>query len=300
MKKYKLLLLPVFLFVGAFVFVGCMSNPVVGDREPAESASVCYEKHNPQFAAAAQAFYFYYEQDGHLYTTYKVAKEAGFSEKRALMLAYYTQYPDIDVDYLAVPVAIRNLLWPPGWEWRDDITGGLHSLHGGDSDAIMARREELANILRDTLQDEKLDWMSGMLIHALGDAYAHTKNEYLRPEEKAYGKVFGHACASLFGNSPDKICREDNKDKYLGYLQSLRDVFKSPDTTSREELTKTCEENGMTLFGPNIDWNKVKESDLKGKPTARFVHCMNLTSRQLTVEEVKSVISKIETGIDDK
>lgn len=283
----------------AFGISGCSSNPVIGHKEPSEAAEECFTE---VFPGLSQKLFisFLYEQDGHLYTTLQVAKEAGIDAKRAFVLSYYSQYPDIDPEYEATPVALKYILWPPQWRWRDDITGRLHSLHGGNSEAVSERREELAQAVRESLADQSLDWRSGLLIHALGDSYAHTKSAFRTPSEHAYGKIIGHAIPSLMGRSPDDICDADNIPKYVGYVSALRKVMNSTESNSPTDISLRCRENRMTLFGPNIDWSSVSTDDLKGKPTAGFVHCMNQKARRLSVDEVMSAINKIKTGANDR
>jgi hypothetical protein len=284
------------LFVNTLC-VGCASNPVVGDAEPSDATAVCMAEVFPDNYQKS-SLKILYEADGHLYTAWWVAKEAGIEPKRALMLAYYSQYPDIDITYEATPVAIKYFFWPIQWDWRDNITGRLHSLHGGDHNVVEARRNEIASILRETLQNEQLDWLSGLLIHALGDAFAHTKNAFQSSKEQAYGKRIGHAIPSLLGCSPDKICREENGLKYLGYVRSLRSVLNSHENTSL--LERVCDGSEPNFVGPEFDWAHVSEESLKDKPMARFVNCMNKKVRPLSVEEVMAAIVKINSGVTIK
>ena len=42
------------------------------------------------------------------------------------------------------------------------------------------------------LQSDKFDWISGILMHALADTFAHTKQGYSIENEEAYGCYWGH------------------------------------------------------------------------------------------------------------
>ncbi len=94
-----------------------------------------------------------------------------------MVISYYSQYPDIDSDYAAVPVSLKYLLLPWRWKWRNDITGTLHSLHGGNHQDIIKRRIKIQKTLHETLHDPTLDWLSGLIIHAYADSFSHTKNK---------------------------------------------------------------------------------------------------------------------------
>lgn len=297
------------LFLLFFVVscTGC-TNLVVGTHEPPEAMVKCAAEilnRSPSEAlitlkavrSLESATATKYLKDGHLYTTLKVSLESGIPMDRALMLSYYTQYPDIDKNYEATPVAIKSFLWLPAWSWRDVVTGKLHSLHGGERSVIDARRQELKDALNTSLQDETMDWYSGLLIHALGDAYAHTHGGYAASDEKAYGKVFGHALDSLFNKSPDEVCKSRNTAKYIGYLQALREAFGSPVSTTREEVDKSCAAGQFSAFGPRIDWDESVPTDKKSNDAENFLKCMNKTVRPLNVDEVKLVAGAITTGV---
>ena len=129
------------LFLSGVVACSGCSNRVVGSHDPPQALEICVAKIlkvNPTEAlltlkavkSVKSVHGIHYFEDGHLYTTLKIAEEAGIPLNRALMLAYYTQYPDIDINYEATPVAIKFLMWPPKWDWRNLVTGQLHSLHG--------------------------------------------------------------------------------------------------------------------------------------------------------------------------
>lgn len=237
-----------------------------------------------------------YEKDGHYYTTYFVAKNSNFRTLRAFTLSYYSQYPDIDKSYNAVPVSIKYLLVPWKWKWRNDITGVLHSLHGGGREKIDIRRQSIRRALKNTLNDPNLDWLSGLLIHAFGDSYAHTKRKYNSQKEKAYGVWIGHALANIFGKSPDDLKREGNKRKYKAYVKDLFHTFSEKniedfnDDKLNEFIDTLCEEGAECKnFHKLIEQSQNKEVGLMDT----VENCINENAIPLSVDEIKQAIDLI-------
>lgn len=180
----------------------------------------------------------------HAKTTSSVFQAAEYLPEREFVLSYYSKYPDLDRDYNAIPVSVKYLANPWKRKWLHDVNGALHSLHGGGRAAIDARRRNIEQALSESLKDERLDWLSGLLIHAYGDSYVHTKHKADSAEEKAYGPLIGHALPSLFGDDPDNMKVPETKKKYLLFIDKLysiitrekdnfSDIF--PDTTGGEE-----------------------------------------------------------------
>jgi hypothetical protein len=264
---------------------GCVSNPIKGDKEPFEAASICIEDMPVEFV-----------YDGHIYTTLALTHISGYSDKRQLMLSYYSQYPDIDIDYEAVPVSLKYLFLPWKWEWRNDITGGLHSLHGGNRVEINNRRTNIRNAVSQTLPYEKYDWLTGLIIHAYGDAYAHTKNTYNSPSESAYNVWIGHAIPSLLRNSPDKIKKSLNEPKYLGYINDFYSSIQQSSDTDAEFLKFHDFVDNLECKGHHCpDFHALYNSELPSKESRinKFTVCMNKTARQLSVNEVQHAIDLI-------
>jgi hypothetical protein len=96
----------------------------------------------------------------------------------------------------------------------------LHSLHGGDETAVLNRRRQLHDLLASGLANRSLpDWQAGLIIHAYGDSYAHTRlNE---GHLKAYGDWFGHLSD---GHTPDSI--RDAPEKFLEFTSGLFSCLK--------------------------------------------------------------------------
>jgi len=285
--RYFLLFLSI-CFLG---LTGCFSNPIVGNKEPIEAAQYCAEQYPaPEFV-----------EDAHLYTTLSITEIAKYDDLRKITISYYSQYPDIDLDYEAVSVSFKYLLVPWEWRWRNDITGSLHSLHGGTRNKIDQRRKNIKNSLSTTLKDPQLDWLTGLIIHAYGDSFSHTKNEFNSEEEKAYNVWIGHAIPSIFGNSPDDIKQKGNEPKYLGYIDNLYDTLKTNDENYNEYAK-------FRDFVDNMECNKGKCSDFhalftnnpeNGRRIVQFTDCMNNEARPLLETEVQQAMDLISgNGID--
>lgn len=165
--------------------------------------------------------------DGHYITTNSVARRAGMSADDEWVVTVFSQVPD-DVVFLysAVPVAVWGVFWPP---YRHRIVNTLHSLHGGDSSAVAIRRGRLVALIKalDLSSTEDL-WKAGLLVHALGDSFAHIYVKH--GEEHAYNELYGHAIDSLFGSDPDVI--DGNFTRYRDYLFALYGAFERPSVDS--------------------------------------------------------------------
>lgn len=175
-----------------------------------------------------------YEVDGHLYTTYAVAVLAGQPVASALELAWGSQIPDANSRYTAVRAAWRAL-------WSDhhrSLMTTLHSLHGGDHEAVRRRREDLATLVAEAVRGGDPMWRAGLMIHAFGDSYAHTHG--IGTEEEAYGVPSGHVHD---GHTPDKI--GNFPDKYLDYIAQLYRALGGTDDPQRalEPLHRIVRDN---------------------------------------------------------
>lgn len=159
----------------------------------------------------------YWEVDGHLYTTYVVARIAGMGTERAARIAHYTQYPD-DENALH---AIGNKYYDFLSTERRLLKNYLHSLHG-DREGITPRREALRHHIRAALAPPEgsadMDWAVGTLVHAYGDTYAH-----LDEEGNPYGDIWGHF---RDGHCPDRIAHSPQTiERWKSYAGSLFDLL---------------------------------------------------------------------------
>jgi hypothetical protein len=152
-----------------------------------------------------------YDEAGHYWTTYAVARIAGRSHDDAASLAFWSQAPDQVTKFDAIGVMLGGI-FPPFW--ATDVHNYLHCL-SGSSDPEHRRR-----ILRDLLEHRTLLlWQRGFLIHALGDSYAHTHTNFLTGEQNAFPPAIAHAPS----HDPDHI--GDHPDKYIGYVRDLFGVL---------------------------------------------------------------------------
>lgn len=262
----------------------CSSNPIEGKRSPKDATEKCIAEIPPPSP---------FLPDGHLYTTLSIAELAMFPDERQLVIAYFSQYPDLDPDYEAVPVSLKYLLLPNKWTWRNDISGKLHSLHGGRREEIDARRAAIRQAITGMLDDPAKDWQTGLLIHALGDTYAHTENKFNSENEKAYGVWIGHLIPSLFGRSPDKIKTPLNEPKFLGYITDLYQLLsKNQNSNPRfQEFYRFVDD--LECEGEQCpNFHALFNTKAHSEPARidKFQGCMNSSMRQLTKSEVQSVM----------
>jgi hypothetical protein len=236
---------------------------------------------------------------GHLYTAGLLTLLGDTPSERRFALSYYSQYPDLDSDYEAVPVAIKYLLVPTQYDWRNDITGVLHSLHGGRSPATEQRRSRIREALDTTLQDKSKDWLSGLLIHAWGDSYAHTRNDFGTESERAYGPWVGHLLPSLVGNSPDDVKDERRKRKYIEYANALYRAIPKGDSANdaafnaylNDIAERDCAKHECPVFQPPTETPREPgplESEMR-----RLKDCMDENARALTRTEIQQAIDLI-------
>lgn len=262
----------------------CASSPIQGKLSPTDATAKCIAEIPP-----ASPFL----PDGHLYTTLSIAELALFPDERQLAIAYFSQYPDLDPDYEAVPVSLKYLLLPNKWAWRNDVSGKLHSLHGGRRAKIDIRRAAIRHAIAGMLNDPAKDWQTGLLIHALGDTYAHTKNEFNSDNEQAYGVWIGHLLPSLFGSSPDQIKTPLNEPKYLGYISDLYQLLSGNSTTNVrfQEFYRFVDD--LKCEGDQCpNFHAIFNTKVNDEPARidQFQACMNSSMRQLTKSEVQSVM----------
>ena len=196
-------------------------------RRPAENPYVYCGSSAPNGADPTGLW----QENGHFFTVYMVARSAGMNHKDAYALAYYSQLPDelnrTDAKTKGVEHATRGLehleLGDLAESWRQDVNNYLHSLHGGD---IQKRRECLIAMLKDeTLKT----WERGFVLHALGDAFAHTYTE--NGQLKAYEWTLGHL---KDWQKPDTI--RENVSQYNQYVDVLFGVLGGSDKSSLNPL----------------------------------------------------------------
>ena len=162
-----------------------------------------------------------YNSAGHFYTTYAVAMAAGMSDAHAFQFAYWSQYPDQNQAFSATHNFFNG-------QWQ--VGEYLHSLTGGDPNKLRKYLECLLKSGKFSIEEQ------GMLIRALGDAYAHTfvdttkwqgSPKMGRPNPN-YGKLvlFGPGLGHFWaGHNPDYI--GNDPEKYGEYVDQLYETLKS-------------------------------------------------------------------------
>lgn len=274
-------------FMIAISLTGCAGTSMNGRMEPLDAAKYCAEQHPAPFM-----------KDGHIYTTLSLTDICGFDEGRQLVLSYFSQYPDIDSDYGAVPVSLKYFFIPWKWGWRDNVSGILHSLHGGSLAKIDLFRSNIRKALEETLPDPSLDWQSGLILHAFADSYSHTKHAYNSDKEKAYNVWIGHAIPSLMGRSPDEIKSPANEPKYLGYIDDLYQTLKVDESGLEDflEFKNFVDQLECESRCPNFH-ALYNQSSIESSRIDKFSECMNTTARPLTKDEVLEAINLIKPGV---
>jgi hypothetical protein len=148
-----------------------------------------------------------YQSDGHYYGVLSVGL-AGLNAS-ATEIAYWAQYPDQAKSLDAIEAA-KRLPFESKKKAEFDILihRVLHSLDGASPAQVAAWR----TCLEKEIQNADTAWKKGFLLHALGDAYAHTKGK--RGERGAYPTGLGHGLTGTAPDIPSK--RPDLFRDYLG------------------------------------------------------------------------------------
>jgi hypothetical protein len=161
-----------------------------------------------------------FDAAGHYYGTYIAAICAGRPVDEALNLAYYAQYPDQVPFYNAYDLWVNSVIgklmgiWNSKFnDWMLNIMRTVHSLDGGDP---AARRACLAALIRKGGLTEQ---EAGTILHAYGDAFAHTYHRVGDGVEESYNAPLGHGVDSALGHCPDNAC--GNPGRLTNYMLSL-------------------------------------------------------------------------------
>jgi hypothetical protein len=204
-----------------------------------------------------------YRRSGHQYTTYIVASLAGLGPERAHILSYFSQYPDDEVRFSATMAFIY--FWDTAY--RKQIMAVLHSLHGGDRQAVLHRRSALKALIADnTSEDNRLlsDPQLGLVIHAFADSYAHVKGK--GENLKAFNYTVGHL---FHGHEPDIIAFDGERYKEFacnlfqaltatpdadcaGPLQDLFVLISNLSASGEDELPKFERYAATLSFDPDL------------------------------------------------
>lgn len=210
-----------------------------------------------------------YNEDGHRYTTFVVARLAGWRVNSALELAWGSQLPDEFDDLKATHNAIE---WFNGDRPRQ-IMRVLHSLHGSD---VAKRRAGLARYVAQMLKNGIEDWKIGVVIHAFADSFAHTK--IVDSKEVAYDAPFGHL---LDGHKPDHVPLFPAK--FIDYVEALYACLALRSQEEAKGAGRVVEiahlvdfDERIKRIASDLDYDdkamRDVESRLKGRPTIKEVH----------------------------
>ncbi|MCG7985335.1 MAG: hypothetical protein JAY90_21645 [Candidatus Thiodiazotropha lotti] len=209
------------VFFGAAILglISCMQadSPAHAEEEWVTSPEVASEIDKLKRVYPEQSPKIRYERTGHQYTTYIVARKAGHSRERSREFAFFSQYPDDEKQFSAVGVFFNIF----DLNQRKRIMSTLHSLHDGKHSAVLKRRQDIQQLISDGVRSGNLtDPQIGLMIHALGDSYAHTTGNLDDGDLEAFGYVLGHL---FHGTKPDIITY--NPKKYRLYACALYDAL---------------------------------------------------------------------------
>lgn len=262
-----------------------MTDLIKGKLSPEEAIPKAYE--------CATGIWPKFGPGGHLYTTYRVATLAGMDNQDALVLAYFSQYPDIDPEFDAVKQFPYFFT-----EKRDFIMRKLHSLHGGNLSEIQSRKDQLCKSIKQFLQRGEF-WKAGILIHSLGDAYSHTKGKLNSSDEKSYRPLVGHgldtALELIFGLSkdPDNLNRQIVREKYIAYVNNLFILLKNSEA-NEEDFAKFIGDIKIDeCIGKMCPTIQLIESTLEDL-VDKYIICMNSRLKSLNEDDVENLFSKID------
>lgn len=248
----------------------------------AACATPAYQIENP--SCGPQAAYPKFGRDGHQDTTYVVAILAGRSASDAAQLAFYNQAADdVWLRFSAPPLTFWGSVTDLGYRHR--IIGVLHSLHGGDVEAVAQRRRALSSAIRDASRDDPdYFWTTGLTIHALGDSFAHT-----RTDGSAYGELYGHA---FDGHAPDTIGLRP--ELYITYVETLFDALALSPTQDRSALNAYIDEiRALGAAAPDRYTHAIRSARAAMDP-GPALDCRALAGR-LTMDEVSAHLRWLET-----
>lgn len=228
---------------------------------------------------------------GHLATTYVIAYIAGQGISNTLILAYFSQYPDENKQLDAIVNAIKNKTPLTKDKYTQDAVTKLHSLHGGNLNAIKLRRDSIYNAISSNLKQSNNFWKAGVLIHAYGDAFAHTKN-FGSESEVAYGPTIGHLIHSIIGEDPDQITYKENKQKYLAYVDKLYALLETKNANPKElqdfkesVIQNKCTNDKCFMDEVLTDFHSIRMN--------RFTYCMNNNMKPLSKKQVQEIMDQI-------
>ena len=146
-----------------------------------------------------------FDKDVHYYYTYlylEMLRRAGISVGNLAEIARGAQAPD---EYSRTSAYI-------GWI---DSQALFHNLNGLDSCGVKCYRDCVYCLISNPTKEINDEFSKGLLLHVLGDTYAHTKED-----GSAYPRIIGH---SSKGTTPDNVRKQLGKFKQ--YASDLSRLF---------------------------------------------------------------------------
>lgn len=294
-----------FLYVNALLLglAGCVSqHDFTGVALAKQVPSPGHSEHQTFLSARlSQKLIPLYEKDGHIATSGYIAQMLGLRKERIGNLSCYSQAPDdLALRYSAPAVGVWGLPLYTGY--RHDIVNSLHSLHGGNAQAVADRRKMLEALVHQSFVSSQPDWQTGFLIHALGDSYAHvySKNGQLH----SYGEFVGHAFENTrWGERPDSIFVNGHSDIYLSYVSALfralspaggasqerKDLLEAFQKRIRDEATLGNKADKTAIFAMPTEsesYIEIEHSDVNCETAYSHLHSTEVRAflRDLTVK----------------
>ena len=165
-----------------------------------------------------------YDEWVHYYLMYYMMRRMGYDDKRAKALAEGSAYPDADSLWKFVRVdAIHSL-----FIFKTIYQKTLHNLNGFESDRLKEYqccikkliKELLGESIEESVEEETL-FKVGVLLHALGDTYAHFKPSGKEGDDgRSFPVVAGHGKE---GTAPDNpYC---NMPRFRAFLDDVMDLI---------------------------------------------------------------------------
>ena len=228
MKKIIIVFLSLQYFLHAFYSETSVEECFSLVKENNESKKICNDLEK-QIELYPRGESLKYNTNGHLNTTYIVLSGAGIDINQSHEIAFCSELPDDRKEFDAIYASIEELKNDKNDIYNRDLMEIIHSLHGGNQEAVYKRREQLFRIIKDGYINKTLtNCQLGIVIHAYADSYSHTYNKKLhwwnffsKKEEQAYGGNIGHL---LHGVKPDIIAFYPNK--FKKYVKKLYSIFR--------------------------------------------------------------------------
>ena len=204
-----------------------------------------------------------YDEWVHYYLMYLLMRRYGLDERRAKALAEGSQYPDgesywasffrNEFDAMYVPYLIT---------FRTKYQETLHNLNGLESERLEEYQCCIRNTIGEIIGGSRLgetDYFKiGVLLHALGDTYAHFK-VVSGANGKSYYQFIGHA---EDGTAPDNP--HHNMVRFREYLQDVENLIRRLPSNPNYDVAKDVYDY---MRYPSVTWfdPKTGESYKHGK-----------------------------------